>query len=1052
MSHRPRIAGVFVGVVCLLHSTNAWTQKSNAVADQEYAVNLTLQRKPVFDEAAKRWKKFLTDHPRDKRIPQVHLHLGTCQFGLKQYDDAAKTYRTLIARYPKFDGLDAARFNLALSQYYLAAQSGKRESFRTAAKAFADVISKHKKSSHAESAAYYRAECLYQAGDAKKAVSAYLSFVGKYPKSELLPDVYYALGTVLQESGDAKGAAKIYQRFTRRFPMHKLVDECNLRYGTCLLDDGKHREAERVFWRLAGKRGFAFADFALLKLAQCRRQAKDTRGAIRQLQTLLKKHPKSAYRHAAMVEIGQCLYETRQFKQAEKPLRTAFAAKSADAATAAYWLAKTQIALKKPAEAEATLTDAIKRFPKSPDLPLLTVTRLDAIYEQPAKRKTVIKQYAAFASKLPQHELAPHARYMAAFAALAEGEIATAEAQSSLFLKNSKWSKHALRPEALFIAAESRLRAKTPKIAEAEKLYTMLVNEYPKHPQAARAGIRLGYCRLEAKQPAQAIAVLKKALQRLNANDLKAEAYLFLGRAYAGANRNSEAVTAFDASLQADSKWDRADEVMLRLAIELRRLKKSVDATRHLKQLLAKYPRSELRPRAFYELGRIAEAANQQDAALVHYKDVLKQHAKSNIAPSAAYGIGRILAAKGDDKNAVNAFNQLIASYSNDPLAIAARYDRALAYHQLKQHQDALTDLAAFLKSKPPKKEMLDARYAAALCQIALNKKKEAAENLEFILVKHSDYERADAVFYELAHLRKAGGETAEAAKTFEQLVGKFPTSSYAGEAWFHIGVAHRDQKKWKEAAAAYAAGLNVARQPAWKEALRHEAGYVQYRQLKYAEASKSFQQQLKEFPKGSRANDAAYFAGECLFQLGKFEESAKYLEPITKQSKARYHARALYRAATCAARLKEWPTSRKHYAALISAYPKFDRLNDARYGLGLAYQMQNQIAQARTEYNKILTATKGKNTRARAQALFMLGECNFREKKYRAAIVRFVEATVYPDDALRAQCHYEAGRCAIELKQYAAARKSLRTVVNDYPKSPEAALAKQLLTSISKK
>ena len=77
--------------------------------------------------------------------------------------------------------------------------------------------------------------------------------------------------------------------------------------------------------------------------------------------------------------------------------------------------AKTLLKLNKAPDAVKQLDQALAAYPQSPDVPLLTLTRIDALYEQPQQRKTTPPLYAAFAAKYPNHDLAAHARYMSGF-------------------------------------------------------------------------------------------------------------------------------------------------------------------------------------------------------------------------------------------------------------------------------------------------------------------------------------------------------------------------------------------------------------------------------------------------------------------------------------------------------------------------------------------------------------------------------------------------------------------------------------------------------------
>ena len=122
------------------------------------------------------------------------------------------------------------------------------------------------------------------------------------------------------------------------------------------------------------------------------------------------------------------LVSGRRLPTAEAALTAALTRKFDDAPEAAYWLGQTLLKQNKPADAVPVLDRAIADHPRSPFLPQLAFTRVNALYEQPARRKETAALFAEFARDHPKHDLAPRALYMAALAALGAQDFAAAQA------------------------------------------------------------------------------------------------------------------------------------------------------------------------------------------------------------------------------------------------------------------------------------------------------------------------------------------------------------------------------------------------------------------------------------------------------------------------------------------------------------------------------------------------------------------------------------------------------------------------------------------------
>ncbi len=160
-----------------------------------------------------------------------------------------------------------------------------------------------------------------------------------------------------------------------------------------------------------------------------------------------------------------------------------------------------------------------------------------------------------------------------------------------------------------------------------------------------------------------------------------------------------------------------------------------------------------------------------------------------------------------------------------------------------------------------------------------------------------------------------------------------------------------------------------------------------------------------------------------------------------------KYQAQSLYRAGTCELNLKKWPEGQKCFEALARDFPRFDQLQDARYGLAVALQNQGKLAEARGIYQEVVKATEGE---AAAKARFMLGEIAFGERKYEEAIEHYVMVTAgYPYPNWQALAQFEIGRCFLSLGKRQKAVDAFRTVVDKYPEHAKAQDAARMLAEL---
>lgn len=1017
-------------------------------ATREYAVAIGLQNKQLYEQALGRWQKFVKAYPADPRVPTAYHHLGTCQLQQKQYKDAVGIYRNLLEKFPKLDTRDAAQLNLGLALYYQGADSRKADDLKEAAKAFAEVPAKHPKSKHAPTALYYQGEALYQMGNLKEAAAAYRKLAADYPASDLVVDALYALGTSHQELNQDKEASFVFDELVKKFPKDKLAAESRLRLGQSLLKQKRYAEAQQAFGQAAALLEFAYADFALLQQAECLYALGQLPQAAALYEQVPQKFPKSKYAGAALLSSGKSWYRAGKLTEARVSLAKAAAFKSDEAAEAGYWLAQSLLSLKRPAEATAAADEALAANPKGELRSQLLFLKGSAAYELPGQGKQAVALFADLAKKHPESELASRALYMAALAALRGEDYPAAQQHAEAFLTAKQLAKHELLPEVLFLAGESYLNAAKPDAAKAERLYRRLTDEHPKHPQAAMARLRVGTSLYVAKKYDDALAFLTKAVDGLKNETLQAEAHLLMGRCQADLGKTIEAAAAFRKALEAKPGWEHADEARLALAASLRAQKKPVDAADELTRLLKDFPKSVHRPRVLYQLGELAVELGKHDEALKHYAQTVAEQPKGELAELARLGTGAALFGKKDYAKAVQLLSEVLAGQPGGDVALRARYVRGLSYQRLGQHAPAASDLAAFLAAKPVA-DVADARFALALCQAAQNQHAQSAATLAALLQEEPNFPRADQAYYEMAFSLLQDKKSKEADDAFRLLAAKHPDSLLAAEALFRRGDILEEAGQADEAAKAFALGLEKAKPTELREKLRYKLGWCHYRGKRYAEAAEVLQALLKEQPKGALATDASYLAGECLFQQGRAKEALRLFEQVVAVADKKYHARALYRSAACLAELRDWPASQKRYAAVVEQFPKFDLAHEARYGVAWALQNQDKIKEAVEAYTLLTKTTNGE---AAAKSRFMIGECAFKEKKYKEAVEHFFEAALgYPYKEWQALSYFEAGRCFIELKDTKRAVEVLQIVVKDHPDHPRAKDAARLIADLKK-
>lgn len=1024
---------------------------SPAAAVRQFRDAVAFQDRGVYDLAADEWQKFLDEFPSDPLAPQARHYLGVCRLLLKQYDAAVKNFVRVIREHPDSELADATHLNLGLAQYSIA-QAGKPEAYDDAIKTFAALAAKFPKSKELAQALYYQGEALYARDKKQAAAKAYAKLIDEHPDSPRRGDALYALGVAQQDLERVRDAGAAFDRFLKEFPKHKLRSEVILRRAETLFSQDQFEAAGRWFASAAASKNFAMADLAAIRQAQSLEAAKQPAQAAALYATIGKRFPKSSYVATALLAAGNAYAQAGDVEAAIAAYRELIARGGQLTDDAAHQLARLYLKNDQPADALATVQPVLGKSRGADFEVELLLDEADALYEFAKSRNEAIAKYAALAKRHPSHELAPQALYLAAFGSLSQGEYQQAAAYSDQFVDT--YADHTLAVDVRFVAAEAALQLGEP--ARAEQLYAGLTTEHPDHADHAawqvRRAVALG---LQDKYD-EVVAALDPVAARLEPPELRAEALYLLGAAYAERDDGKQAAAALRASVAAAPRGKYADQALFKLAAVQRGANQTEQALATLAKLSADFPESNLADQAAYRSGQYAAAAGDLAAAGKHYRRVVDQWPDSGLGPQALYGLAWTQLNSGDHAAAEASLGRLLANFPRHASAPQAHYARATAREQQAKYEGAIADLQAFLASDPPPGERLDATYTQGLCLVGLERFDQAAAAFRSILAAKAEFADTDKVLYELAWALRALDKRDEALRAFAKLAEEHADSPLAAESVYHLGEDAYGRGDFAGAAAHYASARQRSGRDALGEKATHKLGWSHYRGGELDAAAKTFDAQLRDFPEGELAADAQFMLAEALFGEKQYDAAlAAYEKSFARPAaNAEFAALAHLHAGQALAQQQKWQQSAQLLDRAIDQFADSAYLPELRYESAWAQQNLGQLGAAQKGYEQVVNET---DRAVSARARFMIGEILFEKREFKEAIRNFFKVAYgygYPDapDAVRpwqADATYEAARCFEVLEMTDQARKSYQEVVERYPTSDKAPLAKTRLEAL---
>jgi tetratricopeptide (TPR) repeat protein len=286
----------------------------------------------------------------------------------------------------------------------------------------------------------------------------------------------------------------------------------------------------------------------------------------------------------------------------------------------------------------------------------------------------------------------------------------------------------------------------------------------------------------------------------------------------------------------------------------------------------------------------------------------------------------------------------------------------------------------------------------------------------------------------------------------YRTLIDGFPDLPLATEARFELAELLSERREFDDALKLLSDALDKEPPPELTDKIRIRMGVVHFAKGDRKAALAQFNAVALN-PKSPLAGQGHYRAGECLMHDKEWAEAVKrfiiFRDQPQYQNIPGVSDRALLRLGQAYAQLQQWDASRQAHERLAGVFGNGPWVDEARYGIGWAWQQQKQYDQAVNAYSQVTSRT-GTETAAKAQ--LQIGLCRLEQKRYQEAANALLVVPFsydYPD--LSAAALLEASRAFTALKDNTQAIRLLERLIRDYPRSALVDAARERLAEIRK-
>jgi tetratricopeptide (TPR) repeat protein len=669
----------------------------------------------------------------------------------------------------------------------------------------------------------------------------------------------------------------------------------------------RYEKAEAL--RRAGNLGGAEAEFTALlgeayhKLGRVRAAQTDYAAAVTALETA------AGYQSGSvdvLIDLAIAYFHAERYDDALKPLQAA-ASRKADNAGVHHMLGKTYFMLGNFEQATAELEYALKLKPNDNDVAYtLGLAHLKEHKLAPAKQ-IYDRMIERLGNRPALRVLIGRAYRETGFLAEAIEEFKKAVALDSRFPRVH-----------YFLGLTILLKGGVEKLGEAQDEFKI---ELAHHPDEFFAHYYLGIAATVERNWTIAVGYLQKAAQLQPDNP---DPYFFLGQAFQGLNKNSEAIEAFRKSIALTLNPKRNDyqvaNAHYRLGLTLVKTGLKVEGERELNiaaDLKATaFRRDEARVEAF-----TANEGNKL-SELVAAEGVMAEAPKMDVATQAAFKndaefYTKVVAAthnnigllRAERQDFIGAAQQFGLAIKWNPVLDGLNFNLGLASYKAELYADALAPLMAELKVRPQNmaaKQLLGLSYfmtddylqaSSLLTEVVAAKPNEAAlyYPLALSLINQNKTAEANHFIEQMVALGRnspqlhillgrAAYDQGDSAKALEELQTALSLDNKILLAHLYSGVVYLKLGKFDEARKEFEAELALNSSDLQA---RYNLAYVLLTGQDITRGIKLMQEVIRQRP---QLADAHYELGKALLKTGDLKGAIASLETAAKLEPSKSH------------------------------------------------------------------------------------------------------------------------------------------------------------------
>lgn len=333
-----------------------------------------------------------------------------------------------------------------------------------------------------------------------------------------------------------------------------------------------------------------------------------------------------------------------------------------------------------------------------------------------------------------------------------------------------------------------------------------------------------------------------------------------------------------------------------------------------------------------------------------------------------------------------NAEKYYYDALKNQDLSLDALYGLAWTHYKSKDFNSSASEFAQFSSQSSNDSLSPKAMYYAARAFYQADSTSKSIEYFCKLRTEYPQFTPMESTYYWLGKLYYKQSNFLSSVSEFQSLVSNYPQTTFAPEAYLLLGNAYYNLAKYDSAVHFY----NEIKAPDWyvdearfkiEECNFKHGRYGSYLEVlsnfirkypdsprapslgleiarywvkrdRFPDAINAYNKVIQDFKWSTAVSDAKYGLAECYIRINKPDNAVKIYRDLLKTG---FKQKAQLSIANTYFNLGEYDQAIYEYSTLIDSFPESPESKEAKYRIGLTYEILKKPSEARKLFSEII-------------------------------------------------------------------------------------------------